>query len=278
MAKYIYTTQDDRDKFARDGYFILHNLLSIEAVEKYKLIINKLFNFSNKDLLMADVIKTYALADGVTKNSGFWPLIINDYLTGFVSELLRGDIKYTQHSDIHLNLGGGRYHRDGRCREFGIGSDWDEHDEPYSLVRIGFYLSDFKDTKSSVILLPGSHKKESMITRYEYIFWNKLRSFFRKFGANNWLPHIFLTSRKVVHKSKAGDCVIFDQRLLHAGGCLLKTKKPKYAIFTSYGLNNYHSYNHVDYYYNERNDLDYLESLPKDLHDKLKSHGLLLKR
>jgi hypothetical protein len=278
MEKYKYTSQSDRDQFEKDGYCILPNLLSVEDVEKYKLTINKVFDLPNKDLLMTDVRKTYALADGVTKNSDFWPLIYNDYLIGFVSELLNGDIKYTQHSDIHINLGGGRFHRDGRCREFGIGSDWEEDDHPYALVRIGFYLSDFKDTKSSVILLPGTHKKETRITRFEYIIWNKVRSFFRKFGANNWLPHVFFSNRRIVHKSKAGDCVIFHQRLLHAGGTLLNTKKPKYAIFTSYGLNNQHSYNHVDYYFNQRNDLDYLKSLPKNLHDKLKSHDLLLKR
>ena len=71
MAKYKYTSQHDRDKFAKDGYFILHNLLSSEEVEKYKLTINKLFDFPNRDLLMVDVNKTYALADGVTKNSDF---------------------------------------------------------------------------------------------------------------------------------------------------------------------------------------------------------------
>ncbi len=51
-------------------------------------------------------------------------------------------------------------------------------------------------------------------------FWNKIRSFLRRRGKNDWLPHWFLSGPRRVVRTQPGDCVIFDQRLLHAGGVI----------------------------------------------------------
>jgi hypothetical protein len=104
---------------------------------------------------------------------------------------------------------------------------------------------------------------------------DRIRSFIRKHGFNNYLPHIFLSGKKVTHKTKPGDCVIFHQRLLHAGGCI-NASLPKYAAYLSYGLENSHSLNHRNYFLNIRDNLDYLHELPDNLKTMLETEELLL--
>ena len=67
--------------------------------------------------------------------------------------------------------------------------------------------------------------------------------------------------------------MIFDQRILHAGG-ILKGNKPKYSIFLSYGVKNSHSYNHKNFYLSRPTyTKKYLIKLKKKLKEK---HNLLL--
>ena len=66
--------------------------------------------------------------------------------------------------------------------------------------------------------------------------------------------------------------MIFDQRILHAGG-KLKGNKPKYSIFLSYGVKNSHSYNHKNFYLSRPT---YTKKIPIKLEKKLKKHNLLL--
>ena len=69
-----------------------------------------------------------------------------------------------------------------------------------------------------------------------------------------------------------GDCIIFDQRLTHAGG-VLGGPNPKYAMYLSYGLDNTHSQNHRAFFLNRPT---YSRELPPKLEAKLAAHNLLL--
>jgi len=159
-----------------------------------------------------------------------------------------------------------------RSREYGVGPDWDESKEPYKVVRVAIYLSEHRDSGSSIIVLPGSHRKESWLNNREYVFWNKLRSFARKHDRNDLLPHLFFSGRKVTVKTEPGDCIIFDQRLLHAGG-VLRNAKPKYAMFLSYGIDNAHSRYHRSFFLKRPT---YSPDVPDTLREHLKSEHLLL--
>ncbi len=282
-----FVTRKEVDSFWRDGYHIVPGFLSPEQAKHYRMKINKVFGFPEKEIESKNLHgktyanaewvhgKTYAMADGVTKNQDFWPLIFDERLRGTVAQLLGGEIRYPQHSDLSINLGGGRYHRDGWCREFGVGSDWDDRGSAYAIVRIVFYLSDYDDSDSAIIVLPGTHMRESKLNRYEYIFWNRVRVFLRKHRLNEKLPHFFFSGSIVTHKTKPGDCVIFHQRLLHAGG-RINGRMPKYAAYLSFGLDNHHSRNHRNYFVNKRDNLDYLHEIPKELKDRLRDQNLLL--
>lgn len=266
-------TEEDRRKFEEDGYFILPSLITAEEAREYRIKMNAVLGLPEVEFTSDEIDRGYyGLADGVTITPAFWPLIFNERLLDTVRDLLGGDIRYTQHSDLHINLGGGRYHRDNCCREFSVGPDWDEREEPYKVVRIAIYLSDFYNSGTSIVLLPDTHRHESKINRMEYILWNKLRSFMRNKGFNNKLPHLFFSKKCIRYKTNPGDCLIFDQRLMHAGGNL-HSRYPKYAVFLAYGIDNHHSRNHRKFFLGRPT---YNSEIPSELKKRLELHGLYL--
>tara|TARA_Y100000590_G_scaffold437643_1_gene559501 strand:- start:3559 stop:4398 length:840 start_codon:yes stop_codon:yes gene_type:complete len=270
----INITEAEKKSFFRDGYHVIPSLLSCDKAKRFRYEINKLFNFPEEDIKSEDIsYRTYALADGVTKKSEFWPIIFNEKLLSTIRGLIGHNIRYVQHSDLHINLGGGRYHRDSCCRKFGTEPDWDESVEPYKIVRVAIYLSDYKDSGSSLELLPSSHKRESWLNQIEYTIWNKIRVKFRKLGLNEFLPHWFLSRKKITIKTKPGDCIIFDQRLMHAGGDLGKKDYPKYAIYLAFGIDNSHTRNHRNFYQDRPT---YEKNISNDLKVMLKEKNLLL--
>ena len=265
--------EDHKKFFDKNGYVVVKNLYSEDECKKWREQINKNFKLSKINLNKQDLAKkTFVDPDGVTKNSKFWPIIFNKTLLNVIENILEDKIKYTQHSDIHINLPAGKYHRDNAYRDFGVGPDWDEKKERYKVVRVAIYLCSYNESGSSLIILPGSHRKESKINRKEIIFWNYLRAYWKRILKNNLLPHYIFTRKKIKLKSNIGDCIIFDQRLLHAGG-QLSGKESKYSIFLSYGVKNSHSINHRNFYLSRPT---YTKKIPLGLKKKLKSSGLLL--
>ncbi|HCP00178.1 MAG TPA: hypothetical protein DIT35_01675 [Rhodospirillaceae bacterium] len=262
-----------RANFERTGFHLLRPLFSSEESAAWRDRINAIFGLPAGDAAIPAIAgATHTLADGITTNREFWPIIFNERLLSAVRGLIGDNIRYTQHSDLHINLPGGRWHRDNACREFGVGQDWDERTEPYRVVRIAIYLSDYTDSGSSLAVLPGTHRRESRLGRYEYMLWNKARTFMRKRGHNDKVPHWFITNPRRVIRTQPGDCVIFDQRLTHAGGTL-GAQSPKYAMYLSYGIDNSHSRNHRSFFLDRPT---YSRNLPTELKTKLAETNLLL--
>ena len=86
------------------------------------------------------------------------------------------------------------------------------------------------------------------------------------------MPQILLTGSSKLLKCKPGDCVIFDQRLLHAGGHV-RGKSSKYSLFMGYGLRNSHSFRHRNFYLSRPT---YMKTIPGDLTVLLKDKNLWL--
>ena len=128
------------------------------------------------------------------------------------------------------------------------------------------------DSGSSIVVLPGSHRRETRLNRLEYVIWNKLRSFARRRGHNDAVPHLYVSRSKRTIKTEPGDCIIFDQRLLHAGGAL-RGAKPKYSVFLSYGIDNSHARNHRAFFLKRPT---YSPEVPAELRDRLAAEKLLL--
>ncbi len=103
----------DQTLFKQEGCFLLKSFLQIEEVKHYRQTIDEILGLqagSNHNTSAPKVTST--MADGVTNNSKLWPLIFDQRLLKTIRELVGPDIRYTQHSDIHINLPGGRWHRD----------------------------------------------------------------------------------------------------------------------------------------------------------------------
>ena len=260
--------------FLKNGFSVIRNLISSNESKKLRLEINKVFQLPKNEVSQSQLkSKTYTCPDGVTKFDAFWKIIFNNKLLNAVKNILGDEIRYTQHSDLHINLGAGNYHRDNAYREFNNGPDWNLNEAEYKIVRVAIYLSDYNNSGSSLIVLPGTHKKESRTHAIELKFWRYVRNYLRKKNIASKLPHLFFSNKKVLIKTKPGDCIIFDQRLIHAGG-IIKGNNPKYSIFLSYGAPNIHSYNHHNFY---RARPTYLKRIPPQLRRKLKEKKLLLK-
>jgi len=233
----------------------------------------KIKNMNNAKILN----NSYKLADGVTREENFWRLITDTKIIESVKFLLDGDICYAQHSDLHINNRGGRLHRDSRCRVLGVGSDWDEKNDKYGVVRVCIYLSDYQNSNSSLLLLPESHKKENFYQKTEFRIYNKIISLLKKYNLNEYFPKFSITRKYINYKTKAGDCVIMDQRLVHGAGNIGMNKKfSKFSIFLAYGLKNFHTKNHQKYFVFERN-LNYLKKIPQSLNLLLEKNNLINK-
>ena len=261
----------DRSKFNREGFHIVKAMFSEREAKRWRTLVKEALQTNAQNSRLAPV-RTKTLADGVTKHSGFWDIVFNPNLLSTIRQLIGEDIRYTQHSDLHIDLPGGRWHRDNAHRVFGHGPDWDENEIPYRVVRVAIYLSDYSSSGSALHLLQGSHRKEGAIQRWEYVFWNKLRSGLRRHGLGNALPHFFFSRPVRSAYTSPGDCIIFDQRLMHAGGRLTGNNS-KYSIFLSFGLNNEHSRNHRKFFLRRPT---YSAEVPSDLKSRLVEKNLLL--
>ena len=179
----------------------------------------------------------------------FWMLIINDKIIDKLKELNNNEIKYLYNShsvcqfnsiDIDQN-----WHRDNVCRNYKVGPDWNSEID-YNVLRVGIYLPD-EDAKTGLKLIPGTHKNKGYIcsliktlrTKFGYVYNNKI---FRKcFDA--------IVGKKIFVNS--GDCIIFHANIYHAS---MSSKSKRQAFFLSYGSNNVHGQNYLNYYFYHRAD------------------------
>lgn len=253
---------DQKQSFEKKGYFVIRNLLNKNEVKKYLDIISAYNDLNSK----------WDIPDGITKNENFWGLIVNEKLVASLRSIV-GDVKYTQHSDILVNTTGVSWHRDSAYREFGVGPDWDEKNNVYGIVRVAIYLHQ-KTLQNPFKLgfIQNSHTKEYWHTKYEIILNNLVNTLLRKLGLRLSLVKPLRLKVDMLDVN-SGDCIIFDQRLYHSPN---DYRENKIALFLSYGLNNYHSFNHLKYYRKNRKDLGYLQIFPKNLKKKLLEENLLI--
>ncbi len=256
-----------RKAFKEKGYVLIKQLLSEAEAQFY---IEKLENLSQikrneaaaagakGNLGQRGLTTSWSTTDGVTKTSDFWPIIFNERLLTVVRELLGQDIRFLQHTDLHVGFSAISWHRDNVSRTFGVGPDWDETKDPYALVRVGIYLQTFQESQFKLGFISGSHipvNKPSLSRRF-----NELKL--------NWLgvlSYVFTNIQRWVSNAEwiatePGDCIIFDPRTTHSGSYI---KGPKYSIFVAYGRENIHFYHHQNYYRHVRPELHYQDPAPE---------------
>ena len=249
--------------FEDTGVCVLESIFSFDDLQKIR-------NNCDDALIGAEKgSKLLAVADGVTKNEQFWPLLTNEKINRVLRRLIPGKLVYTQHSDLHKNLGTGAFHRDAREKKFD--QDYKYTDE--IVLRLALYVPDKQGNMGGLLVIPGTHKKQSQLQSIEINLHNNIRRrIFRKFNLNELYPQFSLFSNCVKLRPKAGSVVIFDQRVLHAGMLPKDIKGDKYSVFWSFGSDSKGTKDHILFY---RNKNDYLNSIPVKLKNYLQSNSIL---
>ena len=250
------------------GYTVVRGLLTPEEVDYYIGRMESLSGITRAGMQGKEEWKgsgrgsggsSWTLPDGVVKARDFWPIAVNERLVDTVRNIIHPDVRFLQHNDIHVGFSAISWHRDSVNREYGVGPDWDESQEPYRLVRCAIYLQTFAESNSRLGLIPGSHKPPvGPVTRATRLNERKLKWL----GAANYLsPRVQMAASNADWiATEPGDCIIFDPRAIHSGSYITG---PKYSVFVAYGLENKHFFNHYNYYRNVRSELGYGEMDPE---------------
>lgn len=250
-----------KKEFQTQGYFVVKNAFSDEAIRHYISELEKLNQLKSRD--------SWTIPDGMVKHQAFWPAIFNEVVLEKIRQVLGDGIRFMQHNDLHYGYSSFAWHRDGMNRNYSEEyPEWQEEGEEYLLVRAGYYLQPEEDN-FHLGVVPGSHRIGSQLSKAAFC------------ELDGYLTHAQIAKTKlgfvdrlkekaVWLKTQPGDCIVFDPRLIHTGGGF---ERRKYSFFAAYGIENAHFRRHYTYYRHLRRDLGY-ETMPEGLVKLLKDREL----
>ena len=249
-----------KEEFEQKGYVVLRGAMSQAAVKHYVDAID--------DLKVNYKKRTWTIPDGVIQHPDFWPVIYNEETLKVVRAILGDQAKFLQHDDIHFGFSSFAWHRDSVNRKFGEFPDWAESEEPYKVLRVGYYFQS-ADGGFRLGMIPGSHRPhvhydKSKLRRIE----QKITDFANITAKASGISHLSDDSEWIA--TQPGDAVIFDPRTIHTGS---KFDGDKYSVFVAYGQVNQHYQEHYQYYRYLRKDLKY-QALHPELIELLQSKHL----
>ena len=255
-----------REAYRRDGFVVVRGLLEVEEAMalRQRLVEHSGVTDADFDDVGDGVPRKWTSPAGVAQVPAFQHLLVDERLVGLAREVLGPEAVYLHHNDLHAGYSSPGWHRDNVHRTFGQGEDWDESTTPYRCARIALYLQTHAESGFKFGLIPGSHRRESRLVR-----WERRAPRFstvRRMVMGQGLA--FARARWIA--TEPGDVVIFDHRVLHCGG---RTRGPKYSIYLGAGIQNDHFNRHWSYYRDLRSDLHY-PSVPEALRERLQSEGL----
>jgi len=254
-----------REAFVRDGFVVVQGLLPVEEARGLREALTATSGVTDGDFedVLDGVPRKWTKPAGVATEEAFQHLLVDERLLEVARALLGEGVRYLHHNDLHAGYSSPGWHRDNVDRVHGVGGDWEEGGEAYRMLRIALYLQTHAESGFRFGLIPGSHRKESRLVRWE-------RNAPRFSTVRRWLLGqrlAFARSRWIT--TEPGDVVFFDHRVLHCGG---RTRGPKYAVYLGMGVQNRHFNRHWSYYRDHRTDLAY-PSVPDKVEALLRSRG-----
>jgi hypothetical protein len=248
------------------GFVVLKGVLGPETVETAIRELERLSGRTRSGFdsrgagrpagLLRALSRAWTLPDGVSRQPAFWPITVEARLVSAIGSLLGQGARFLQHTDLHVGFSAVTWHRDSVDRVLG-GPDWDEDEEPYRLVRVGFYLQGHAESRFSLGLVPGTHRPggaeagQRRIERATGVIAQALRVATGRdplARAAEWVA------------TEPGDAIVFDPRILHAGS---PVAGPKYSLFLAYGVPGRHFARHHHYYRHVRAELGYADLQPE---------------
>jgi len=187
-------------------------------------------------------------------NKRAWGLITNNKILKNVKNFLGIDqISYLFNShSISQNEAtfvDDSWHRDNVCRLFGKGPDWKDE---YNILRVAIYLNQDDESKTGLNIIKKSHNKK------RYLCWliNFLRKKYKRIYFSKYFRFFFdnFVGEKIY--TNPGDCIFFYANIYHSAiNYNRSSKNPRKAMFLTYGTDNIHAQNFVNYYLFHRIDL-----------------------
>ena len=258
---------DDIKFLKKKGYIHKKNFFDNDEIEKIKILSSHLHTTSNTKVV-----------NNLHNNKEAWSLLVNSKIINFLKNFYdTGEVFYLYNSHSVLQKidekVDSNWHRDNACRVYGVGPDWKNN---YNVLRVAIYLNDEKNDENGLNLVINSHQKKKFICfiirklrqNFKRIYFNKVfRFFFDKF-----------IGKKVI--TKTGDCIFFYANMYHSAIRSKKSLNPRKALFLTYGTNNNHTDNFLNYYiYHHPNDhsFDNKKNSKEEFTNYLKDNGLLEK-
>jgi hypothetical protein len=244
--------------FEQSGYRVIKNCLTdgevAHAIGQLEMLSGTHVTDAGKETFDWNII------NGVSRTPSLWPLIFHERLLETLRAVFKTpDIRYLEHSDLkvwrHRPASG--WHRDSISERFGVGDEWNEAASAYQVVRVAFYLQPV-EYAFAWGAIPGSHLREYQMKNWEKLLWRRLPRR-QHVSIASRLPyleashgHLWIRERPlhllpqppaqdIWITTQPNDCIIFDPRLIHAGG---NVHRGKYAAFFAFGANNEHSRQH----------------------------------
>lgn len=217
------------------GFTVIENFLTPDEINLYKDLIDSYFaNGRNRCKGYTKAPTSTLKPDGI--NDPHFKQMKNIFSNTRLLDVMKGitnnRTRYVHHFDIHLNMPGAKgwhsdvqniYYDGGKHLTDDQGGVWDEGEENYGVYRMAIYLQDHRNG-GGLSVIPASHS----IPENEHKLFNKID--IDQFENPFYIP------------TKAGDCVLFDVRLLHKGE---QHRGDRYSIFTAMGTDNEFSKNHA---------------------------------
>ena len=153
------TKLENKNKFLKQGYFVVRNLLSKEEISEFSKEIDRLYDLEYE--------KNIKVRMGIHPYEKFWGIINNKKLIDSLSEIFDKKFNFLYQAGILQTIEGKEYlhHRDNPCRKFGVGPDWEDNFN-YKIARVGIYLQNYEETKFHLNLIPYSHKKSIQLESF----------------------------------------------------------------------------------------------------------------
>ena len=180
-----------------------------------------------------------------------WELICNKKIKSILDKVFESNYFYMHDSTVMEACVGSSWswHRDNPCRRTGEGPDWDT-DENYNVFTIIIYLSDSKESNSSLAFIPKSHN----IT-YKRTLSNILRIIHHKIKKKQKFSFLRKIIERIISKEvnyKVGDICVFYCNLYHSGLSKINTSTKRLAAVIRYGGEGKHAKNFINYELNYR--------------------------
>ena len=255
---------NERRQFEDRGYVVVDDVFTPDEVATFVREIDRHGEGRHQ--------RKWTVNDGVVQTPAFWPLISHPGLLAATRALFDGPVKFCQHNDLQFGSSSFAWHRDSINRVYDPKlPDWREDDAKYQLVRCAIYLQP-ESSGFHFGVVPGSHKPSGFLDRATFDdnerYLSILQNLRSKAGGRD-----VLDERAEWIKTRPGQVVFFDPRLIHTGGPF---EGRKYSLFVAYGVENRHFYEHYSYYRHMRYDLQY-RSMPDALVRELEAADLYVK-